>query len=166
MRSPSIRPEAPPENAVTVAVPLWVPAKNRTLTCPFDVRASVGSTRPKSGREGDKRAVLDGRSRARRWGRRRRWRRRRAIRWRGRRRGGRHALLDDRGDDLHLAIECHRIGDGEQRDDRAAWGKQWNLVAPERERHQGHRERGAQKRDADATPLARFINEVCYHGGR
>src|SRR5262245_60899896 len=42
----SILPEAPPENAVIVAVPLWPFAKNVTRTWPLFVRASAGSTRP------------------------------------------------------------------------------------------------------------------------
>ena len=39
-------PDAPPENAVIVAVPLWPSAKYRTRTWPFCVRASDGSIRP------------------------------------------------------------------------------------------------------------------------
>ncbi len=42
----SSRAEAPPENAVTVAVPLWAPAISRTRTWPLFVRASDGSIRP------------------------------------------------------------------------------------------------------------------------
>ncbi len=38
--------DAPPENAVIVAVPLWPFEMNRTRTWPFCVRASTGSIRP------------------------------------------------------------------------------------------------------------------------
>ncbi len=39
-------PDAPPENAVMVAVPLWPLEMKRTRTWPFRVRASAGSIRP------------------------------------------------------------------------------------------------------------------------
>ena len=42
----SSRPEAPPEKAVIVAVPLWLPEMNLTRTWPLFVRASLGSMRP------------------------------------------------------------------------------------------------------------------------
>ncbi len=42
----SRRPDAPPENAVIVAVPLCPPEMNLTRTCPLLVRASLGSMRP------------------------------------------------------------------------------------------------------------------------
>src|SRR5947207_3668804 len=39
-------PDAPPENAVTVAVPLWLLVMSLTRTWPLLVRASLGSIRP------------------------------------------------------------------------------------------------------------------------